>query len=95
MRTHVSERNPAARFDRRPLSTCLLASVLPLVFASFLLLTAPVVWRALQDPGPTYPTLASCAAITDSTNRLACYDRFEKDALRAPAKGANALFASH
>jgi len=94
MRAYV-ERNPTARFDRRPLSTCLLASVLPLVFASFLLLTAPLVWRALQDAGTTSLTLASCAAITDNANRLACYDRFERDAMRPPAKGANALFASH
>jgi hypothetical protein len=84
-----------AAFKDRPLSACLLASVLPLVFASFLLLTAPVVWRAMQGINVAHPTLAACAAIIGSVDRLACYDRFEKDAMRPPAKGANALFASH
>ena len=89
------ERRPTARLDRRPLSTCLLASVLPLVFASFLLLAAPVIWRAIQGAEEAHPTLAACATIADNANRLACYDRVEKDAMRPPAKGANALSALH
>ena len=88
------ERDRTARLESRPLSACLLASALVVVVASLLLLAAPVAWRAMQGIGEA-PTLAQCAAMTDSTGRLACYDRLEKDAMRQPAKGANALFASH
>jgi hypothetical protein len=94
MRAYV-ERNPTAHVQRRPLSTYLLASVFPVVFACLLILAAPGAWRAMQAIGETHPTLASCAAITDSAGRLACYDQVEKDAMRPPAKGANALLASH
>ena len=88
-------RHRATRIESRPLSACLLASALVVIVASFLILAAPVVWRAMQATGETHPTLAGCAAITDSVGRLACYDQFEKDAMRPPAKGANALLASH
>jgi hypothetical protein len=68
---------------------------LVVVVAGFLILAAPGAWRAVQATAEAHPTLASCAAITDSVGRLACYDQFEKDAMRPPAKGANALLASH
>ena len=89
------ERARTARTESRPLSAGLLASALVIVVASLLLLAAPVAWRAMQGIGEAHPTLAGCAAITDSVGRLACYDRLEKEAMRPPAKGANALFASH
>lgn len=88
------ERGRIARIERRPLSACLLASALVVLVTSSLVLAAPVAWRAMQGSAEA-PTLAQCAAITDNTGRLACYDQLEKDAMRPPAKGANALFASH
>ena len=93
---HASlERHRAARIESRPLSACLLASALVVVVASLLMLAAPVAWRAMQGIDDAHPTLAQCAAITGNADRLACYDSFPNDATRQPAKGANALYASH
>lgn len=89
------ERDRTARLESRPLSACLLASALVVVIASLLMLAVPTIWPALETASEAPPTLAQCAAMTVNADRLACYDRFEKDAMRPPAKGANALFASH
>jgi hypothetical protein len=91
MRTHTQ--SYPERLGHRPLSACLLASALALVVASGLLLVAPAAWSALTSTEPS--TLARCASLSGEPERLACYDRVEKDALRPPARGATAIFRTH
>jgi hypothetical protein len=83
--------NQAERPDRfsRPLSASLLAASLAIVACSGLTMTAPVIWHAVAPVHETQsPSLATCAAIQASADRLACYDQLGTEARSAPAKGA-------
>jgi hypothetical protein len=60
------------------------------VAAASLVLLAPIAWSAVKAAlHAPYPTLTQCAMVPTDGERLACFDRLGKQALRPPAKGGS------
>jgi hypothetical protein len=71
------------------LSAALLAEALAVVAVAGLAMLAPSAWTAAKMALETRePTLAQCEMISADAARLGCFDRFGRQALQPPAKGA-------
>ena len=74
----------------RPLSAILLVAALAILTAASLTLLASIALNVDKIAHEAWPTLAQCGTIATDGERLACFDQLGKQALGAPAKGANA-----
>jgi hypothetical protein len=74
---------------RKPMNTGLLAGSLAVLVTAGILFVASFAETFVMS-SPQQEALAQCAVTASGAERLACYDVLGRQALRQPAKGANA-----
>lgn len=75
--------------SRKPMNTALLTGAIAVIVAAGILFVASFARTFIAD-GSQQDSLVQCALITTDAERLACYDVLGRQALRPPAKSANA-----
>lgn len=90
--THSGSLQQHACAAQKPMNNLVLAGAVTVVIIAATVFVASFA-ETFIAAGPQQEALAQCAAVTADAERLACYDALGKQALRAPAKGANAPVA--